>query len=155
MPWSALRAQSADRERRETRPPHAAGRDNECPHGLCRAHRIVPSCPPCRGHDTRSSEIRCQTERDAWTKRRISCEAAGDELTDQNFASSLRSLSALAGGFTWPERISSGCHLPAVVLLVGPVARDNNRARHRDAGEESLAAAVAVDGRHGHYRPPP
>ena len=25
-----------------------------------------------------------------------------------NFASFLRSLSALAGGFTWPERISSG-----------------------------------------------
>jgi hypothetical protein len=29
-------------------------------------------------------------------------------LTNQNFASSLRSLSALVGSFTLPERISSG-----------------------------------------------
>jgi hypothetical protein len=33
------------------------------------------------------------------------------ELTDQNFASSLRSLPALVGGFTLPERISSGVTL--------------------------------------------
>jgi hypothetical protein len=32
----------------------------------------------------------------------------GGELTNQNFTSSMRSLSALAGGFTWPERICSG-----------------------------------------------
>jgi hypothetical protein len=33
---------------------------------------------------------------------------AGGELTNQNFASSLLSLSALAGGFTLPKKISSG-----------------------------------------------
>jgi hypothetical protein len=69
--------------------------------GSCstRAHRGIGRQARHAFH--RARPPRCNTPQDYLKQQE-------GELTDQNFASSLRSLSALVGGFTLPERISSG-----------------------------------------------